>query len=55
MSDELGASPRFPGVRIHDSSYVDDPVRIGAGTVIWHFRHVLATSLSARTARSDKT
>jgi len=41
MSNELGADPRFPGVRIHDSSYVDDPVRIGAGTVIWHFCHVL--------------
>jgi UDP-2-acetamido-3-amino-2,3-dideoxy-glucuronate N-acetyltransferase len=32
---------RFPEVRIHESSYVDDPVTIGVGTVIWHFCHVL--------------
>ena len=32
---------RFPGVRIHESAYVDDGVRIGAGTKIWHFVHVL--------------
>jgi UDP-2-acetamido-3-amino-2,3-dideoxy-glucuronate N-acetyltransferase len=32
---------RFPDVRIHESSYVDDPVTIGAGTVIWHFCHIL--------------
>jgi UDP-2-acetamido-3-amino-2,3-dideoxy-glucuronate N-acetyltransferase len=41
MSNELGVDPRFPEVRIHKSSYVDDPVSIGAGTVIWHFCHVL--------------
>lgn len=28
------------GVFIHESAYVDDPVRIGAGTRIWHFVHV---------------
>jgi UDP-2-acetamido-3-amino-2,3-dideoxy-glucuronate N-acetyltransferase len=33
---------RFPNVRIHESSYVDDPVRIGEGTSIWHFCHILA-------------
>jgi UDP-2-acetamido-3-amino-2,3-dideoxy-glucuronate N-acetyltransferase len=32
---------RFPGVRIHKSSYVDEPVNIGKGTTIWHFCHVL--------------
>jgi UDP-2-acetamido-3-amino-2,3-dideoxy-glucuronate N-acetyltransferase len=42
MSNELGVDPRFPGVRIHESSYVDEPVSIGGGTVIWHFCHVLA-------------
>jgi UDP-2-acetamido-3-amino-2,3-dideoxy-glucuronate N-acetyltransferase len=26
---------------VHDSSYVDDEVRIGSGTKIWHFSHVL--------------
>lgn len=25
---------------VHESSYVDDDVRIGAGTKIWHFSHV---------------
>jgi UDP-2-acetamido-3-amino-2,3-dideoxy-glucuronate N-acetyltransferase len=41
MTGELLDNPRFPGVRIHESSYVDDPVSIGEGTVIWHFCHVL--------------
>jgi len=35
------AGSRFPDVRIHESSYVDDAVTIGAGTVIWHFCHIL--------------
>jgi len=33
---------RFPGVRLHESSYVDDPVTIGEGTTVWHFCHVLS-------------
>jgi UDP-2-acetamido-3-amino-2,3-dideoxy-glucuronate N-acetyltransferase len=33
--------PRFPGVSIHESAYVDDRVSIGAGTKIWHFSHIL--------------
>lgn len=37
----MASDPRFPGVTIHESSYVDDPVQIGAGTRIWHFSHVL--------------
>jgi UDP-2-acetamido-3-amino-2,3-dideoxy-glucuronate N-acetyltransferase len=32
---------RFSGVLIHESSFVDDGVEIGAGTKIWHFSHVL--------------
>ena len=35
------ADLRFPGVMVHESSYVDDPVEIGHGTKIWHFSHVL--------------
>lgn len=35
------ADPRFPGVSIHESAYVDDPCRIGEQTRIWHFSHVL--------------
>jgi UDP-2-acetamido-3-amino-2,3-dideoxy-glucuronate N-acetyltransferase len=38
---QMREDPRFPGVLIHESSYVDDPVTIGAGTRIWHFSHVL--------------
>jgi UDP-2-acetamido-3-amino-2,3-dideoxy-glucuronate N-acetyltransferase len=33
--------PRFPGVLIHESSYVDEGAEIGAGTRIWHFSHIL--------------
>lgn len=30
----------LPGVRIHESAYVDAPCSIGTGTKIWHFCHV---------------
>ncbi|MGL4728505.1 MAG: acyltransferase [Bosea sp. (in: a-proteobacteria)] len=38
---EMRADPRFDGVMIHESAYVDDGVTIGAGSKIWHFVHVL--------------
>ena len=41
MSGELKSDPRFHGVLIHASSYIDDPVTIGEGTKIWHFCHIL--------------
>jgi UDP-2-acetamido-3-amino-2,3-dideoxy-glucuronate N-acetyltransferase len=41
VSSQFRNDPRFPGVRLHESSYVDDPVTIGEGTTIWHFCHVL--------------
>ena len=41
MSNQFRNDPRFPGVRVHESSYVDDQVAIGEGTTIWHFCHVL--------------
>ena len=25
---------------VHESSYVDDEVKIGKGTKIWHFSHI---------------
>ena len=31
----------FEGVFIHESAYVDAPTRIGRGTKIWHFVHIL--------------
>lgn len=39
---------RFPGVRIHESAYVDEPCEIGEGTRIWHFCHVMAGSRIGR-------
>ena len=39
---ESAERPEHPGVQIHESAYVDAPTRIGAGTRIWHFAHVLA-------------
>jgi UDP-2-acetamido-3-amino-2,3-dideoxy-glucuronate N-acetyltransferase len=41
MNGGPSTAARFPNVRIHESAYVDDPVTIGAGTVIWHFCHIL--------------
>jgi len=32
----------LPGVRIHESAWVDDPCEIGEGTRLWHFCHVQA-------------
>nr|MBN1228573.1 N-acetyltransferase [Anaerolineae bacterium] len=32
-------------VFIHESAYVDDGARIGAGTRIWHFCHVMAQAI----------
>lgn len=34
--------PNIPDYTVHPSSYVDEPSEIGAGTVIWHFSHVMA-------------
>jgi acetyltransferase-like isoleucine patch superfamily enzyme len=41
MSRAEHHAARFPGVRIHESVYVDDPVDIGKGSSIWHFSHIL--------------
>ena len=41
MSSQFRSDPRFPGVRVHESSYIDEPVVIGEGSTIWHFCHVL--------------
>jgi UDP-2-acetamido-3-amino-2,3-dideoxy-glucuronate N-acetyltransferase len=42
-------SDRAP--RIHESSYIDEDVEIGAGTCIWHFCHVLSGSRIGRRCR----
>lgn len=31
---------KLSNVRIHESAYVDTPVKIGQGTSIWHFCHI---------------
>ena len=31
---------------VHESSYVDEPVSIGAGTKVWHFSHIMKGSIS---------
>ena len=42
MNRATAGDVRFPDVRIHESSYIDEQVHIGAGTSIWHFCHILA-------------
>ena len=37
-----GRVRELPGVRIHESAYVDAPAAIGEGTAVWHFSHVQA-------------
>ena len=39
-----GNKPIEPPYFVHDSSYIDDGVEIGANTSIWHFSHILAGS-----------
>jgi UDP-2-acetamido-3-amino-2,3-dideoxy-glucuronate N-acetyltransferase len=48
MADEFKTDVRFPGVRIHQSSYIDANVRIGEGTTVWHFCHVLSEVIIGR-------
>ena len=33
---------------VHESSFVDEPVEIGAGTKIWHFCHVMSGAVIGR-------
>jgi UDP-2-acetamido-3-amino-2,3-dideoxy-glucuronate N-acetyltransferase len=37
-------SPGSKDYFVHESSYIDEEVEIGAGTKIWHFSHVLSGS-----------
>ena len=34
-----------PDYFVHESSYIDDDVKIGKGTKIWHFSHVQSGSV----------
>lgn len=31
---------RHPGVTIHETAWIDEPIKIGNGTKIWHFCHI---------------
>ena len=42
---EMREDPRFPGVLIHQSSYVDDGAVLGRGTKVWHFCHILPRTI----------
>jgi UDP-3-O-[3-hydroxymyristoyl] glucosamine N-acyltransferase len=39
---DIAMASRFDDVLVHESACVDEPVKIGAGTKIWHFVHNLA-------------
>ena len=32
---------QLDGIFVHESAYVDAPTRVGTGTKIWHFAHIL--------------
>jgi UDP-2-acetamido-3-amino-2,3-dideoxy-glucuronate N-acetyltransferase len=38
---EMVEDARFPGALIHRTSVVDEGVRLGPGTRVWHFCHIL--------------
>lgn len=40
-SAQIREDGRFPGVLLHETVYVDEDCRIGPGTRIWHFSHIL--------------
>lgn len=40
--------PGDPDYFVHESSYVDEPCQIGAGTKIWHFSHIMKNSTVGR-------
>jgi len=40
----LNLEPSALSYFVHESSYIDDSVKIGAGTKIWHFSHILTGS-----------
>lgn len=42
MTQDITAAKLPDGIFVHESAYVDQPCRIGRGTRIWHFCHVLA-------------
>ena len=39
------SSMRDKNYFVHESSYIDEPCQIGAGTKIWHFSHIMKNSV----------
>ena len=39
---------------IHQSSFVDDDVKIGEGTKVWHFSHILSRSIIGENCKELK-
>ena len=48
IADQKGL---HPSVKVHESSYVDGDVVIGAGTSIWHFCHIMLGSRIGKDCR----
>jgi UDP-2-acetamido-3-amino-2,3-dideoxy-glucuronate N-acetyltransferase len=44
----VGGEGADKGYFVHESSFVDQPCTIGAGTKIWHFSHVMKDSVIGR-------
>ena len=41
MTHAMNKETDKPSYYVHESSYIDEPCEIGAGTKIWHFSHVM--------------
>ena len=44
----------YENVFVHKSSYLDEDVKIGQGTKIWHFSHILKNCKLVKTVLLDK-
>lgn len=47
----MGSTGSTPDYFVHESSYIDDNVQIGAGTQIWHFCHILGNTQIGKDCR----
>lgn len=45
LKDQMRNDPDFPGVSIHESAYVDEGAKLGPGTRVWHFVHVMSGAI----------
>lgn len=40
----MSTPTEIPGVKVHPSAYVDQPCKIGEGSQVWHFCHIMANT-----------